>query len=186
MIISPYHHFCWGDGWSYVPPPSDPYPPQSGKMLGQFEPDVNGTQSQSPMNIPPSSFGDGSRRADNNYWFSATTAWVGCDNGSNNLSDTCDFVATSYQWDEYTQTEVVAATQHFKIPPCPNLVQCQLSMITFNYLFYKMTALSFYANVQGQISGFWIDSIGMDWYNNTCAAGQARISNAPAKCVGAF
>jgi hypothetical protein len=86
-------------------------------------------------------------------------------------------VATAYQWNNDTQSEIVVATQHFSIPPCPNFQGCQLTEITFNYLFYKLTTLSFYANVQGLISIFWLDSLSMNWYNNTCEAGLARISS---------
>ncbi|OAP58937.1 hypothetical protein AYL99_06234 [Fonsecaea erecta] len=178
-IFNPYEHFFWGNGWTYVPPPTEPFPPQSGNRLAQFIPSLNNTVDGSPDagSIPPSSFGAGPRNYDNNYWFSASSAYVGCDNGSRNLSQICDFVATAYQWDNITQTEVVVATQHFRIPPCPDFTKCQLTEIDFNYLFYKMSTLSFYANVQGQVSQFWIDSIDMNWYNNTCAAGLARLQS---------
>ncbi|OAL38794.1 hypothetical protein AYO20_02000 [Fonsecaea nubica] len=178
-IFNPYEHFFWGDGWAYVPPPTEPFPPQSGNRLAQFVPYLNNTVSGSTGagSIPPSSFGAGPRNYDNNYWFSASSAYVGCDNGSRNLSQICDFVATAYQWDNVTQAEVVVATQHFRIPPCPDFNKCQLTQIVFNYLFYKMSTLSFYANVQGQVSQFWIDSINMNWYNNTCAAGLARMQS---------
>ncbi|KIY02573.1 uncharacterized protein Z520_01038 [Fonsecaea multimorphosa CBS 102226] len=175
-IFNPYEHFFWGDGWAYVPPPNEPFPPQSGNRLAQFIPSLNNTVdgSTDAGTIPPSSFGAGPRNYDDNYWFSASSAYVGCDNGSRNLSSICDFVATAYQWDNVTQSEVVVATQHFRIPPCPDFIKCQLTEIDFNYLFYKMSTLSFYANVQGQLSQFWIDSIDLNWYNNTCAAGLAR------------
>ncbi|KIW89012.1 uncharacterized protein Z519_10497 [Cladophialophora bantiana CBS 173.52] len=178
-IFNPYDHFFWGDGWAYVPPPTEPFPPQSGNRLAQFVPSLDNTVSGSTSAgaIPPSSFGAGPRNYDNNYWFSASSAYVGCDNGSRNLSKICDFVATAYQWDNVTETEVVVATQHFRIPPCPDFNKCQLTQIDFNYLFYKMSTLSFYANVQGQVSQFWIDSIDMNWYNNTCTAGLARIQS---------
>ncbi|KIW28562.1 uncharacterized protein PV07_08216 [Cladophialophora immunda] len=178
-IFNPYEHFFWGDGWAYVPPPTEPFPPQSGNRLAQFVPSLNNTVggSTDAGAIPPSSFGAGPRNYNNNYWFSASSAYVGCDNGSRNLSQICDFVATAYQWDNVTQTEVVVATQHFRIPPCPDFNKCQLTQIAFNYLFYKMSTLSFYANVQGQVSQFWIDSIDMNWYNNTCAAGLARMQS---------
>lgn len=162
-----------------MPPPNDPFPPQSGNRLAQFVPYLNNTLNGSADagSIPDSSFGAGPRNYDNRYWFTAYSAWVGCDNGATNLSQTCDFVATAYQWDNLTQTELVVATQHFQIPPCPGFVDCQLTKITFSYLFYKLSTLSFYANVQGNISQFWLDSLNMNWYNNTCEAGLARIQS---------
>ncbi|KAI1619864.1 hypothetical protein EDD37DRAFT_698293 [Exophiala viscosa] len=178
-IFNPYEHFFWGNGWSYVPPPTEPYPPQAGSHLAEFVPSQanNDTGSPDAGLIPPSSFGAGPRAYDNAYWFTAYSAWVGCDNGDTNWTDTCDFVATAYQWNNDTQSEIVVATQHFPIPPCPNFQNCQLTEITFNYLFYKMSTLSFYANVKGQISIFWLDSLSMNWYNNTCEAGLERISS---------
>ncbi|EXJ85135.1 hypothetical protein A1O3_05810 [Capronia epimyces CBS 606.96] len=178
-VFNPYDHFFWGDGWAYVPPPNEPYPPQSGNRLAEFIPSLanNDTGSPDAGLIPPSSFGCGPRNYDNQYWFNADSAYVGCDNGVSNATSTCDFVATAYQWDNTTQSEVLVATQHFKIPPCPDFKNCQLTKITFNYLFYKMTTLSFYANVEGRVSIFWLDSLDLNWYNNTCTAGLTRISS---------
>lgn len=142
-------------------------------------PTLNNTVIGSPNagTIPPSSLGAGPRNYDSHYWFTARSVWVGCDNGATNLSQICDFVATAYQWNNATQQEMVVATQHFRIPPCPNFNKCQLTKITFNYLFYKLTTLSFYANVEGKVSQFWVDSLDMNWYDNTCDAGLARISS---------
>ncbi|KIX06907.1 uncharacterized protein Z518_04883 [Rhinocladiella mackenziei CBS 650.93] len=178
-IFNPYDHFFWGDGWAYVPPPNEPYPPQSGNRLAQFIPSQANNITGSPYTglIPPSSLGAGPRNYDNRYWFTASSAYVGCDNGATNWSTVCDFVATAYRWDNPTGSEVVVATQHFRIPPCPNFKNCQLTKIIFNHLFYKLSTLSFYANVQGQVGIFWVDSLDMNWYNNTCAAGLARISS---------
>ncbi|KAK6387689.1 hypothetical protein LTS17_000958 [Exophiala oligosperma] len=174
-IFNPYEHFFWGDGWTYVPPPTEPFPPHDGTRLAQFIPSLANQDTGSPNAglIPPSSFGAGPRVSDSTYWFNAATAWVGCDTAN----ATCDFVATAYQWDITTQNEVVVATQHFNIPPCPGFVNCQLTEIRFNYLFYKMTTLSFYANVEGKISIFWLDSLALDWYDNSCEAGLKRISS---------
>ncbi|KAK5257876.1 hypothetical protein LTR40_009021 [Exophiala xenobiotica] len=178
-VFNPYEHFYWGPGWSYVPPPNEPFPPQNGSRLAEFIPPLanNDTGSPDAGLIPPSSFGSGPRASDSTYWFSASSAWVACDNGATDWSQTCDFVATAYQWNNATQSEVVVATQHFSIPPCPNFVDCHLTEINFNYLFYKMTTLSFYANVQGKISIFWLDSLALNWYDNTCQAGLERISS---------
>ncbi|KIW11181.1 hypothetical protein PV08_10481 [Exophiala spinifera] len=174
-IFNPYEHFFWGDGWTYVPPPTEPFSPHDGTRLAQFIPSLANKDIGSPSAglIPPSSFGAGPRAADSAYWFSAATAWVACDTAN----VTCDFVATAYQWDIATQSEVVVATQHFNVPPCHGFVDCRLTEIRFNYLFYKMTTLSFYANVEGKISIFWLDSLSLDWYDNSCEAGLKRISS---------
>jgi hypothetical protein len=177
MIQNPYDYMVWGDGWGYVPPPNDPFPPQSGPLLAQWDPSINNTVLGSPNagSIPPGSIGAW-RRNDKHYWFNANSAWVGCDNSATNLSLTCDFVATAYQWNNLSQTETVIATQHFHIPPCPDFVKCQLTKIQFNFQFFELSTIQFYANVQGRISKFWMDSIEMDWYDNSCDAGLARVS----------
>lgn len=89
---------------------------------------------------------------------------------------TCDFVATAYQWDPVNLVEVVVATEHFPQPPCPDFKNCTLNQIIFDSRFTMMTSLSFYANVQGVLKIFWIDTIELNWWNNTCSAGLARIS----------
>ena len=89
---------------------------------------------------------------------------------------TCDFVATAYQWDPVNYVEKVVATEHFPQPPCPDFKNCTLKQIIFDSRFTMLSSLSFYANVQGQLRIFWIDTIELNWWNNTCAAGLARIS----------
>lgn len=176
FIQNPYDYLEWGDGWAYVPPPNDPFPPESGDRLAQWDPSINNTVLGSPNagSIPPGSIGALSRNS-SHYWFSADSAFVGCDNAATNLSQICDFVATAYQWNVATQSEVVVATQHFHVAPCPDNINCQLTKINFNYLFYKMSTLQFYANVQGQVTKFWMDTISMNWYDDSCEAGLARI-----------
>lgn len=178
-IFNPYNHFYWGAGWSFVPPPQDPFPPHSGSRLGQFvqSPKFNHTGSPNAGLIEPSAFGCGPRNYNDNYWFNARSAWVGCDNNATSAYTTCDFVATGYQWDNTTRTEKVAVTQHFTIPPCPDFKDCHLRPISFNYQFYRLSRLSFYANVKGQIKSFWVDDISLSWFNNSCEAGLARIGS---------
>ena len=165
----------WGAGWGYAPPPNDPFPPQAGNHLAVWDPTLNNTV-DGPSNaggIPPGSIA-GWHRNSSYDWFSINSAWVGCDNS--NPAVICDFVATAYQFDNDTQSENVVATQHFHIPACPDFVKCQLIQINFNYLFYRLSTVQFYANVAGHINKFWMDSIDMNWYNNSCAAGLGRIS----------
>ena len=174
-IQDPYDHFDWSNGWGYVPPPNDPFPPQSGDRLAVWDPSLNNTVmgSKNAGSLPPGGIGC-LKNDSNHYWFNADSAYVGCDN--QDPSQVCDFVATAYQWDDNTQSSVVVATQHFHIPACPDFVQCELTKVDFNYLFYKMSIMQFYAVVAGQFSKFWVDSINMNWFNNTCEAGLARIS----------
>jgi len=178
-IFNPFDHLFWGDGWTYVPPPIEPFPPQSGSQLAEFipSPASNDTGSPDAGLIPSSSFGAGPRNYDSQYWFNATSVYVGCDNGATDPDIMCDFVATGYQWDPETREERVVVTQHFPQPPCPNFKNCTLRQIFFNDEFTALTTLSFYANVRGMIKIFFMDTIELGWYNNTCAAGLARSSS---------
>jgi hypothetical protein len=176
-IQNPYDYFEWSNGWGYVPPPNEPFPPQSGDRLAVWDPTVNNDTvlgSKNAADIPPGGI-EALKNSSNHYWFTANSAYVGCDN--QDPSQVCDFVATAYQWDDNSQSNQVVATQHFHIPACPGFVQCELTQVNFNYLFYKLSMVQFYAALAGKFSKFYMDSIDMNWYNNTCEAGLARISH---------
>lgn len=177
-IFNPYEHFFWGNGWAYGPPPTEPFPPESGDHLAEFVPSLanNDTNSPDASTVPDSAFGAGPRAYNNNYWFSPLSVYVGCDNGATDPSVTCDFVATAYQWDPVNYKEKVVATEHFPQPPCPGFENCTLTQIFFDSRFTMLSSLSFYANVEGLLKIFWIDTMELSWWNNTCAAGLARIS----------
>lgn len=127
--------------------------------------------------MPDNAFGAGPRAGNSDYWFNAESVYVGCDNGATDPSDTCDFVATGYQWDLVNLQENVVATEHFPQEPCSGFKDCNLNQIFFDSRFEMLSSLSFYANVQGQQKIFWIDTMELSWYNNTCEAGLARISS---------
>lgn len=122
-------------------------------------------------------FGAGYRDADEHYWFNAYSAWVGCNNTSPDPTITCDFVATAYQYDYARARDIVVSTQHFTEEPCDLQSGCQLQEIQFEASFRNLSTMSFYAVVLGQPVTLYIDSLALDWYNNTCAAGLARASS---------
>ncbi|KIV96799.1 hypothetical protein PV10_00616 [Exophiala mesophila] len=173
-----YHHFQWGNGWSVVPPPREPFPAHSGSRLAQYNESRISSTFGLPRGqyVPPNAFGAAVRESNSAYWFNARTAWVGCDNIAQNASTTCDFVAEGWKWDQDTANQRLAVTQHFRLPPCPDFASCQLRPINFDYQFYRLATLSFYANVQGQRKTLYLDSLDLSWYNNTCEAGLARSS----------
>lgn len=178
-IFNPYDHFFWGNGWAYGPPPNEPFPPQSGDHVAEFVPSAanNSTNSPDASTVPENAFGAGPRAYNNNYWFNAESLFAGCDNGATDPYVTCDFVATAYQWDSVNYKESVVATEHFTLPPCPDFKKCSLIQIFFDDRFTQMSSMSMYANVQGQLKIFWIDTMELSWWNNTCVAGLARISS---------
>ena len=180
-IFNPYEHLFWSDGWTYVPPPSDPYPPQSGSLLGEYIPSLatNSSTSGSPDagDVPDGAIGAGPRNYNSAYWFNIASAYIGCYNGATDPSIICDFVATGYQYNADSGDDEVVVTEHFPQPPCPGFVNCKLRQIFFNSQFQGLSALSFYAIVQGEQQKFFIDTIEMGWWNNTCAAGLERVSS---------
>lgn len=180
-IFNPYDHFYWADGWSYVPPPRDPFPPHDGTRLGIYIPSQSnpspGSGSPNAGLISDGGFGAGPRNSDNNYWFNAESAYVGCDNGAKDTSLTCDFVATGYKYDAATGNEIVVATQHFPQPPCPGFQNCKLNQIYFSSKFQGLSSLSFYAVLLGQPRIFFVDTLALGWYNNTCEAGLKRVGS---------
>jgi hypothetical protein len=141
-------------------------------------PETNSSISQSPNagDVPTGSFGAGPRAYDNAYWFDAETLYVFCDNGAIDPAVTCDFVVTGYKWDEATHKEVTSVTQHFPQPPCPGFRDCQTNEIFLDPLFRSLTSLSMYALVNGQQKMFWMDTVELAWWNNTCEAGLHRGS----------
>lgn len=180
-IFNPYDHLDWSNGWSYGPPPTEPYPPQNGTHLAEYVPSLatNSSESGSPDagDVPDGAIGAGHHNNDDAWWFNAYSAYIGCDNGATDPSITCDFVATGYKYDATTNQDVVVVTEHYPQPPCPNFVNCELNQIYFSKQYQGLSALSFYATVQGKQKIFFVDTMAMGWWNNTCAAGLKRISS---------
>lgn len=169
----------WGVGWSYEPPPSPIFPPQSGPLLGLYVPKDAGEIIDSPdaLLLPTdNAFGAGPRDSINVWWFNAQSLWVGCNNSATDLSMVSDFVATGWQWDSKLNREIVAITEHFPQPPCPDLHNCRLQQIFLQPAFSQLSSLSLYCVVAGVPQTFWVDTIELSWWNNSCAAGLERIS----------
>ena len=127
--------------------------------------------------MPNGAVGAGPQNYDSAYWFDVESAWIGIDNGANDKSVTGDFVATAYKYDVPSGQDQVVHTQHFSPQsPCPQFENCHLNQIFFDPEFTGLSAVSFYAIVQGEQRIFFIDTIQMSWWNNTCAAGRERVS----------
>ena len=153
--------------------------PQNGSHLAVYVPSASETnssvsQSRNAGDVPPGSFGAGPRAYDNAYWFDAETLYIFCDNGAEDPAVTCDVVVTAYQWDDYTKSEAVIATQHFPQPPCPGYNNCRTNEIFLGTQFRGLSSLSLYAVVNGKQKMFFIDTVQLSWWNNTCEAGRHR------------
>ncbi|RMZ81420.1 hypothetical protein DV738_g2335, partial [Chaetothyriales sp. CBS 135597] len=173
------NHFVWAIDWTYGPPPNEPYMPHDPPFLGWYIPELNGIGIDSPSHntgsIPPGgSFGAGPRNDNSSFWFNADSGYAACDNVNSDPNHTCDFVATGYQFTG--EGDEVVATQHFTIAPCPSnaTASCSLEYIKFSSQFTKLSALSFYANVQGQLRPLYLDSLVLNWWDNNCTAGLER------------
>ncbi|MCJ1226207.1 hypothetical protein MMC12_002856 [Toensbergia leucococca] len=169
-IFNPYHHLYFSQGFSYVPPPSDPFPPISPPQLGIY---VVGRGSDASDDDGGAELigelGAGPRASESEYWIDAYSAYLGCDNiGPANC------IMTINGYNNYSDTRNV--TQTVTLPPCPGLVNCTLSLVTFADSFRNLTGLQLIATVGGRPISWYVDDLQLGWSNNTCAAGLHRIS----------
>ncbi|OAT03818.1 hypothetical protein BDBG_00496 [Blastomyces gilchristii SLH14081] len=174
-IFNPYNHLFFSDGWSYGPPPTEPYPPTSNPHIGIYIPEKSEDNRGSPYAglLHGGEFGAGPRSSLDTFWFDAYSANFGCDNGSANT--TCAVTVSAVRYSAQTKIEESAGTRRFAIPPCPGYRNCRLSSLDFGDSFLGISGLKFSASVQDKPAIFFVDDIKMNWYNNTCAAGLERL-----------
>ncbi|OJD21291.1 hypothetical protein ACJ73_07369 [Blastomyces percursus] len=174
-IFNPYNHLFFSDGWSYGPPPTEPYPPTSNPHIGIYIPEKRKDNRGSPYAglLDGGEFGAGPRSSLDTFWFDAYSANFGCDNGSTNT--TCAVTVSAVRYSAQTKIEETAGTRSFAIPPCPGYRNCMLSPLDFGDSFRGISGLKFSASVQDKPVIFFVDDIKMNWYNNTCAAGLERL-----------
>ncbi|PGH02916.1 hypothetical protein GX51_04372 [Blastomyces parvus] len=174
-IFNPYSHLFFSDGWSYGPPPTEPYPPTSNPHVGIYIPAKSEENDGSPYAglLAPGEFGAGPRKSLDFFWFDVYSANFGCDNGSANTS--CAVTVSAVRYSTQTKTEEAAGSRRFTIPPCPGYRNCRLFPLDFGDNFRGISGLKFSASVQDKPAIFFVDDIKMNWYNNTCAAGLERL-----------
>jgi hypothetical protein len=174
QIINPFHHFSWGDFWTYAPPPQSQYSPQSGEQYAVCNSTNNNTLSGSPGagGVPPGGFGNvGVRASFDLFYFNATSVYVGCEDQGN---DTCWFNAWAWKWDG--SKEYVAERNAYRITPCSEPHNCAMQQIFFPDYWRGLIGMNFTATVQNRVHNFYMDTLELAWVNNTCAAGLQRIS----------
>ena len=182
--MSPYHDLQWSEGWSYGPPPSDPYKPSSGTQLGMFI--VNGDANVHSQNytgpIPSTAdvngmFGAGSSYADSAFWFDASSAYVGC-GGDMNQGVGCLFEVFGWRYNATSGVSERQLNSSWGIPPCQHSAPCSLVQLNLDDFsdFTRLTALEMRATwVQDSVvQSIYVDDIALSWSNNSCAAIQAR------------
>ena len=177
-VFNPYHQFDFSDGWTVVPPPTDPYLPSSKPLLLEFIPNfnVNGTNPNAGPNTAEDGFSGDIGNADHGqlgcFGFNVYGASLGCDS----VGPDCDFSFTGYRVNLLQGGTNKVAQQNIAVPPCPALSNCDLVPINLDQTFEDLDTIRVNVTVAGAPKIFWLDDLRLGWYNNTCAAGLCRQS----------
>ncbi|KAF3490955.1 uncharacterized protein GIQ15_00472 [Arthroderma uncinatum] len=167
-IFGPYHHFFFSSGWSYGPPPTEPFAPVSNPHIGIYVP----TEKKGAEARPKGEFGAGPRAANELFWFDAFTTHAGCDNG--NSTKSCELTVKGLKYSTESDTEIPSGTSKFVIPPCVGLNRCNLTQIIFGDGFSGLSGMEIEARVAGKAVMWYIDDVKLRWHDDTCAAGIKR------------
>lgn len=175
-IFNPHDLLYFSDCWSYVPPPTDPFPPENGSHLAECRTTAtnSGPGGNSPDQglLPDGSFGGGPRAGINAYWLNVHSAYVGCNNSDANVN--CDFSIHGYRWNNATSMEEEFTSISMPIQGCRDLKGCKLQYVDFGTPLTGVSSVAFQASVEGTPVNWFIDTIALEWWNNTCAAGVLR------------
>ncbi|OCK83731.1 hypothetical protein K432DRAFT_346567 [Lepidopterella palustris CBS 459.81] len=175
-VLNPYHHLFYANGYAYVAPGFEPYPPASAPNVVMFFPSTSPLPNE-PLagDVLPGEIGAGPRAPVNAYWFDVYSTFLGCDDEG---PTDCTIQATGYRYDAATGKEVIAAQENSTIPTCPGFKDCHLTPVTFSDQFRNLSGIQFEAFINGTGPRiFMMDSLAMGWVNNTCSAGILRIGN---------
>ncbi|KAK2743251.1 hypothetical protein FQN57_004940 [Myotisia sp. PD_48] len=169
-IFNPYHHLFFSNGWSYGPPPNEPFTPFSKPCIGIFVP----SKERGPNGEGfEGEFGAGPRSYNNIYWFDAYSAYVGCSN--EHLTKTpCEMTITALRFDLGSNTEIPSASSTFLIPACMGPHNCNLTQIVLGSEFRGLSGLKIKAMEADSRAMWYIDDISLKWYDDSCAAGKER------------
>ncbi|KAI9881181.1 MAG: hypothetical protein M1830_007159 [Pleopsidium flavum] len=175
-IFNPYHHLDFSGGYSYAPPPTDPFQPISPPHLAVFAANLSGL---TPLDFGApdagsealGEFGAGDRAYDSAYWIDAYGAAMGCDNKG---PEDCIVTFSGFAYSESSHQEVLKTSLNVSIPPCPALKNCILHPVSLGYGFTGLSGLSILARVADKPVIWFMDDVQLAWSNNTCAAGLER------------
>lgn len=154
-----------------MPPPRVPFLPHSPPQLAVYRAgtglNVNGSPGAGLELI--GEFGSGPRAPFSAFWIDAFSFWIGCENeGPSN----CEVTINGYEFGSSTQI----ANQDATIPPCPGLVNCNLTFVELGDGFRNLTGLQILAAVNRQLTVFYLDDVSLAWSENNCAAQTRRTS----------
>ena len=170
-IFNPYRKLYWQDQFGYMPPPSDPFLPESPPQLAIYRAnnasDAVGSPYAGLEHI--GEIGAGPRASDSAYWINAHSMWFGCSDGG---PTPCQVIINGYR-DGLNGTSV---SQTFNIPPCPGLKGCSISLVQFANSMVDLSGLQILASVGGTLIDYYMDDLVLSWSNSSCAAQQERAS----------
>jgi hypothetical protein len=174
-LFNPYHKFYFSDGFTIVPPPTDPYLPSSGRLLTEFIPDFNAniTIPVVPVGMANGVTGDignGRNRALECFDFNARGASLGCDS----KGPDCNWQFTGTVWNASIATEQEVVTQHISTSACPSLINCTLVPILLDANFRNLSSLRINVTVAGEPKIWWMDDLLLAWTDDSCDAGLCR------------
>ncbi|EFE31934.1 uncharacterized protein ARB_01187 [Trichophyton benhamiae CBS 112371] len=167
-IFSPYHHFFFSSGWSYGPPPTEPFTPVSNPHIGIHVP----TKREGEKPQSKGEFGGGPRASQKLFWFDAFSAQVGCNTG--NTSRACELTVQGLKYSAESGTEIRAGVSRFTIPPCREPKHCILTEVLFGDGFSGLSGIEIEAQMDGRATMWYIDDILLKWHDDTCASGIER------------
>jgi len=177
-VFNPYHQFDFSDGFTVVPPPTDPYLPSSPPLLLEFIADfnVNGTNPQAGPDTAEEGFSgqisNGDHALTGCFTFNAYGASFGC----NSTGPDCDFTFTGLRYNSSSGEEYSVTSQNYSISACPALSKCTLMLIPLDNTFVDLNAIQINATVAGAPAMWWMDDLRLGWFNNSCTAGLCRQS----------
>ena len=175
-VFNPYHQFDFSEGFTVVPPPTDPFLPSSIPMMLEFIPSfIIGGDRRGPNTAEESFSGqisDGDQGLTGCFAFNIYCAAFGC----NSTVQPCDFTFTGVQYDVATGVVTAITSQVISIPACPVLANCSLKSIVLDDTFVDLNAVQIKASAAGASLGWWMDDLELGWFNNSCSTGFCRQS----------
>jgi hypothetical protein len=177
-VFNPYHQFDFSDGFTVVPPPTDPYLPSSPPLLLEFIPDfnVNGTNPLAGPNTAEQGYSgqisDGDHGLTGCFIFNMYGASFGCDSKGRD----CDFTFTGLRLDMASGEAYPVTLQNYSISACPALSDCSLRPISLDDTFVDLNAVQIKVTVAGSPEMWWMDDLHLGWFNNSCSMGLCRQS----------
>ncbi|KAK2626227.1 hypothetical protein QTJ16_004489 [Diplocarpon rosae] len=177
-LFNPYHKFDFSNGFTVVPPPVDPYLPESKPLLLEFIPNftVNNTTPASGPNSRQGGFsgeiGDADHGASGCFSFNFYGASFGCDSSGPD----CDFTFTGFKYDRSSGETNPVTTQELSVAACPDLksLACILTSVSLDATFEDLDSVRVNVTVQGEPKIWWVDDIRLGWFDNTCEQGLCR------------